>query len=42
MKGHYLYKIGSQGQGPQEYAFFTHVSLTQIKMLVITDMGSTS
>ena len=43
MKGHYLYKIGSQGQGPQEYAFFTHVSLTpDKKMLVITDMGSTS
>ncbi len=31
MKGHYLYKIGSQGQGPQEYAFFTHVSLTPDK-----------
>ena len=43
MKGHYLNQIGSLGQGPQEYAFFTHVSLTpNKKMLVVTDMGSTS
>ena len=43
MKGHYLYRIGSQGQGPQEYSFFTHVSLTSDKkMLVVTDMGSAS
>lgn len=35
MKGHYLYKIGSQGQGPQEYAFFTHVSLTPDKKCLL-------
>jgi len=40
IKGHYLYRIGTFGQGPQEYAFLAHVSLTPDKeMLVVTDLG---
>lgn len=40
-KGHYLYKIGTFGQGPMEYGSLDHVAITPDKeMLVLTDLSS--
>jgi len=40
-KGHFLYKIGTIGQGPMEYGSLDHVAFTPGKeKLVITDLSS--
>ena len=40
-KGHFLYSVGTLGQGPMEYGSLDHVAFTPGKeMLVITDLKS--